>query len=68
MELECQHLTWAWGPGGPASTGDLLDSEVVEGFVFFLSRFFSCRHDRVRLGHRELTCFLRAVADSFGSI
>lgn len=36
--------------------------EVVEGFVFFLV-FFSCRH-RVRLGHRDLANFLRAVAEA----
>ena len=36
--------------------------KVVEGFVFFLV-FFSCRH-RVRLGHRDLANFLRAVAEA----
>ncbi len=41
-------------------TGILL--RVVEGFVSSLS-FFSCRH-RVRLGHRDLASFLRAVAEA----
>ena len=36
--------------------------KVVVGFVFFLV-FFSCRH-RVRLGHRDLANFLRAVAEA----
>ena len=36
--------------------------KVVEGFVSSLS-FFSCRH-RVRLGHRDLANFLRAVAEA----
>ncbi len=35
---------------------------VEERFVFFLD-FFSCRH-RVRLGHRDLANFLRAVAEA----
>ena len=38
--------------------------KVVVGFVFFLV-FFSCRH-RVRLGHRDLANFLRAVAEACG--
>jgi hypothetical protein len=36
------------------------------GFLFFPARglvFFSCRH-RVRLGHRDLANFLRAVAEA----
>ena len=41
---------------------DLILLKVVEGFVFFLV-FFSCRH-RVRLGHRDLANFLRAVAEA----
>ena len=36
--------------------------KVVVGFVFVLV-FFSCRH-RVRLGHRDLANFLRAVAEA----
>ena len=36
--------------------------KVVVGFVFFLD-FCSCRH-RVRLGHRDLANFLRAVAEA----
>ena len=46
----------------PAFVLILLKVVRVEGFILFLV-FFSCRH-RVRLGHRDLANFLRAVAEA----
>ena len=38
--------------------------EVGEGFVFKIFLDFFSRRQRVRLGHRDLANFLRAVAEA----